>query len=337
MIDDFVAASPTLEKATSAQVIIEGTLTTSGIPLNSEKKIDPCTSVVFKGILINSESMTICVNPSSAQLFLESLRVYTHILESGQDLSLPIRRHLAGVLEGWAQVCQAGKTHVASVWKYLKYGSDLWQVCRDQLLIDLDYWRAQATVWATGDSAGCYPIVNVHTLASTPEAVRIVVTDWSGKDGIGGFHGRLTDPDPEWYSIAEATSDSSSAGELKGFLHVLRLYHRRSIESSCPLSSSSPDKIRLVVWVSDSQSACHAINSGRTHSYGETEAVLHEIFSIAATLELSLLATWTPRVANKISDDLSHYAASLNVSEISGRFSQLPTYITGAGGFPVEQ
>ena len=330
MIDDIMAACPTLEEAIEAQTIIEGIMTECGFTLNASKRINPCQRAVFKGILIDSVDMTICVSAPTAQLFHGSLQAYTSILEAGQDLSEDVTRHMCGVLEGWAQVCQQGKSCVASLWKYLRYGPDLWPVCRVQLLCDLEFWTNKAALWASGDPSGCYPIVNVHTLAKTPGAVEIVVTDWSGSDGMGGVHGPLSSTTPpEYFSLAEAPSDSSFGGELMAFLHVLRRLHLRSTQSS---PSSLGGVTRLVVWISDNEGACHAVNSGRTHSDGEAEAVLHEIFYIAAILDVSLLASWIPRDANQTSDDLSHYAKSLGVREISGLFSELPACITGAGG-----
>ena len=142
------------------------------------------------------------------------------------------------------------------------------------------------------------------------------------------MHGLLTDTNPEYFSLSNTPSDSSFAGELSAFLYVLQ--RDLLLAQSSPPSSPS-DEVRFVIWASDNEGACHAVNSGRTHSEGEAEAVLRQIFSIAATLNRSLLAVWIPRLVNTISDGLSHYAASLGVNEISGRFSQLPSHITGTG------
>ena len=330
--DDYLTVGKDLEEALRTQRIMESTLTDNGFILSESKRVGPVQAATFKGVLLNSVDMTQCVNPAAAELFKNSLAIYISIIENGQDLSWDVTRHVCGVLENWAQLCQEGRDRAASVWQYLKYGPDLWPACRHRLLEDLRWWLMKAELFAVGDAEGCFPLINGSTLADDPDAIMVSVTDYSGPDGIGGISGRLNDRNPRFFSIQHDDplhGMSSFDGELSAFLQELRR-DLNEMSSPDPRGVSSTTPVLVHLWVTDNEGAAYAINSGRC-SEDSGRALMRQIFSIAAGLRRTLVAVWIPREENHVSDKLSHYAALLGVGRIEGVFSDLPDSITGPG------
>jgi len=241
-------------------------------------------------------------------------------------LSEDVSRHICGILENWAQLCQEGRGRVCSSWRYLKYGRDLLPVCRLRLLKDLRWWLAKARLWATGDADGCYPIITGAYLSAHPEAFHVSATDFSGTDGIGGITGNFTDSNPRYFSLDQDDSTrgvSSFDGELFALLHVMR------VEEALSLDATREKPALVELWVTDNQGAAHAINSGRCK--GESgQATIQEIFEIAARLRRNMISVWINRELNTDADDLSHFAKSLGVSQIQGLLSDLSGGIEGS-------
>ena len=330
MIDDFLTIGKDIDEALHNQHIMESTLTNNGFMLSEAKRVGPVQQAVFIGVRLDSVNMTQSVNPASADLFKNSLEVYIEILEQGGALSRDVTRHLCGVLENWAQLCQEGRDRSSLCWQYLCHGSNLWPACRLHLLEDLRWWLEKAALWATGDADGCYPLVTGAYLAEHPESVHVSVTDFSGTDGIGGITGLLTASNPEYFSENQDDSTrgvSSFVGELTALLRVLQEEEAKSLD----LTRAQPSVPVLVeVWLTDSASAASSVNSGRC-SDESGRVLLHEIFAIAARLRRTLLAIWIPREFNTDADNLSHYAALLGVSQTQGHLSDLPSWV--ARGF----
>ena len=263
MIDDFLTIGKDIDEALHNQHIMESTLTNNGFMLSEAKRVGPVQQAVFIGVRLDSVNMTQSVNPASADLFKNSLEVYIEILEQGGELSRDVTRHLCGVLENWAQLCQEGRDRSSLCWQYLCHGSNLWPACRLHLLEALRWWLEKAALWVTGDADGCYPLVTGAYLAEHPESVHVSVTDFSGTDGIGGITGLLTASNPEYFSENQDDSTrgvSSFVGELTALLRVLQEEEAKSLD----LTRSQPSVPVLVeVWLTDSASAASSVNSGR--------------------------------------------------------------------------
>lgn len=328
MIDDYLTTGRDIEEALRNQRIMESTLTNNGFILSESKRVGPVQQAVFIGVKLDSVNMTQSVNPASADLFKNSLEVYIEILEQGGELTGDVTRHMCGVLENWAQMCQEGRDRAYSSWQYLCYGPDLWPACRVRLLDDLRWWSAQATLWAAGDAAGCYPLVTGEYLSKHPEAVHVSVTDFSGTDGIGGISGLLSNPNPEYFSVSQDESMrgvSSFDGELMALRHVLLEEEARSLD---PTREQPSVPVIVELWLTDNRGAAESINGGRCREESG-RALLRDIFAIAARLRRTLLAVWQPRESNTDADKLSHYAALLGVSQTQGYLSDLPSWVTG--------
>ena len=335
ILDDFMAKGDSLEEALYLQSIMENTLKSCGIRLEESKRVNPTREIVFMGIKYNSETMSTSVNPSSAELCAASLEVIINTLEGGGELSDSVAHHMCGKLTDYSKVCQQGKTKIHAAWRYLKYGADLWPSVRVKLIADLKWWIAKLTLWSTGASDGCYPIVNCSTLVDNPTRIGFLISDYSGTDGFGGLSGSLDTIDPRFFALQHPDSrvkESSFVGELKVLLHELT-HDLNEITSSMPSGVTPPPPLPclLLVWVTDNEAAAYAVNSGHcTDDVGH--GILEDIFHIANTLRRSLLAIWVPREENSITDNLSHFASLLNVREIEGRFSDLPAHISDGPG-----
>ena len=331
MIDDYLTVGRDIEEALRNQRIMESTLTDNGFILSEPKRVGPVQQAVFTGVLLDSVNMTQSVNPAAADLFKNSLLVYIEIIEQGGELSVDVTRHMCGVLENWAQLCQEGRDRASSCWQYLCHGPALWPACRLHLLDDLRWWLEKAELWATGDADGCYPLITGAYLSEHPDAIRTSVTDFSGIHGLGGVTGSLTDSNPRYFSICQDDSMrgvSSFDGELMALRHVLREEEALSLKASAAGVQPSSVPVLVELWVTDSASAAFSINSGRCKEESG-RVLLREIFSIAARLRRTLVALWIPREENSTSDKLSHYAHLLGVSQIQGHVADLPSCVTG--------
>jgi hypothetical protein len=218
----------------------------------------------------------------------------------------------------------------------MKHLHDTWPVVRAKFIEDLKWWRIKLNFWKEGGSGCCYPVLNKSTL-DRPGAISLLVSDWSGPDGFGGLSGDLHDPDPRVFSNRHPelhVKDSSFVGELKVLLHDLK-HDLELAASSHPSGNASPPPLPpiLKLFVTDNEAAAFALNKGTCFD-DIGNAVLEEIFELANTLRLPLLAVFLPREYNTIADDLSHFAHLMNVTKFEGRFSDLPAHITmGPGSF----
>ena len=342
IIDDFLIVAADEQEALRSQGVMEDFLTRAGIVLEDTKRGNPSTTTVFSGILYDSIAMTTAVNPPSAGRCALTLEIILEELESGRELSEATIHHIAGKLSDYSKVCEQGKTKIWSTWEYLKYGQDLWPVVRLKMIEDLKWWISKLFFWAGGGTGGCFPVVNRSTLQA-PGAVRFLISDYSGPDGYGGLSGAIEDDNPRFFSAQHpeslsstrtSTTTSSFVGELKVLLCDLE--HEKELASSMSFGTASPPSCPpciLTVWVTDNESAAFAVNSGRCRD-PEGIAILEKCFDIANTLRRSVVAVWVPRVANEITDKLSHFAHSIHCREVVGRFADLPGDIrAGPGGF----
>jgi hypothetical protein len=324
MIDDYFYTGCDESTGLAHQAALQTAFAEVGIPLSADKSQGPKQRAVFNGALLDSVTMSMSINPASAGLFFPCLEAYAALLASGQDLGFDLWRHVAGKLEDFSRIAQCAKPRVGMAWRYLRHGPALWPVCRVILLADLAWWLAHLALWAQGTLTGAeYPIVNAATLALSPSAITVVVTDFSGTDGIGGISGLVGCPS-SFFSRCLATHElgiSSFHGELLGLMESLR---RDSLDPNPP-----PYRPILTIWVTDSQSAALAVNSGRCSTNTDL-TLLSSIFDLAASFPRTILAIWVPRQDNIVADNLSHLASSLSVRSVSGPAAYLSEHFSRA-------
>ena len=133
----------------------------------------------------------------------------------------------------------------------------------------------------------------------------MVQSDAAGEDGLGYYHGVLSEKEPRFYSQQwnlHYTFQSSHNGELQALKCFLE---REGI------------KDRVLIWVSDSLSAVWSVNKGRCHA-DISMVALEEIFNICDERHLQILAVWTPRERNELADYLSHLSHRMFRSNVGG-------------------
>jgi len=312
MVDDWLVAGSNYEEAKAKMQKISSVLESIGLSMAVEK-FDCSQRLVFIGFLIDTVSMTIRIDPVQAEGFKLQLKQYHNILLLEKHLSVSIRRHIAGKLNWYSEVVQTGRLHVHWFWKY---ADDSSTTIEPQLLrsLDLDFvwWIALLDFWAKGHNGGReYPILSGSELVDSPFLLELVQSDASGDDGFGYVYSSLGSDDYHWYSSqwpVDNPCSQSHEGELRALHHFV--LHQ-------------PHVGKIIVWVTDSQSACWSVNRGHC-SDNRAFPYLKEIYEHLDLCCLQLVALWVPRELNEFPDYLSHYATLISRFEISGSFSVDP-------------
>jgi len=115
-----------------------------------------------------------------------------------------------------------------------------------------------------------------------------------------------------WYSSQwpeDNPCSQSHEGELRALHHYV-------------LHQSHTGKV--IVWVTDSQSACWTVNKGHCKD-PRAFPLLMEIYEHLDALSLQIVALWVPRDLNEFPDYLSHYATLISRFDASGSFSIDPS------------
>jgi len=176
-----------------------------------------------------------------------------------------------------------------------------------RLLKDIVYWDSALVSWAADTLSGReFPILNSSIFSRDSHKVMCLMTDASGltTDGFGGVWAWLFDSDFVAFSISWALfcmlAAHSHGQELQALLWWLKNTSVRDI---------------LLIWISDSSSACWSINKGYCANE-ESFLILEEIFTIADAYGIAIVALWEPREHNTCCDVLSHLTALLHRDEI---------------------
>ena len=337
-VDDFYHNAPDDRQMDEDEHTMRADATARGLVLNEAKR-QRGTSVVFWGFTLDSTSMSASVSPDKARGLRLCLAAHMALLQCGGNVPYVGWRSMCGRLEDISQVCQEGKSRVHTSWDYLREGPQLDAAGRVSLLDDLAWWMAQLAVWGAGGPTGCeYPIVNGRMLAANPGMVEFLTTDMSGPDGVGGYHGRMDETDPRFFSAQwpeGAPASASFDGELRGLELFLQRECDAVAQSVVIPTESVTDSPRVLVWVTDSQSAARSVNSGRCSCPRGTVVLRSILRMCAADRPTVLLALWVAREFNHLADRLSHLAALLHRPVVEGRLSEIGALRPHLGGVVV--
>ena len=136
------------------------------------------------------------------------------------------------------------------------------------------------------------------------------MSDSSGDEAFGYFHGVAANGDPAYTSVAWPPGfkpPSSMNGELLALLHFV---------SEMTLTDC------LLVWVSDSLSGVQALNAGRAKQARDLE-IISGILGGCDEARVAVVGLWVPREENTLADYLSHLAVYLGVGRVDGDISDL--------------
>lgn len=92
--------------------------------------------------------------------------------------------------------------------------------------------------------------------------------------------------------------------------------------------TTTTESNKILLWVSDSQSAVYSVNNGSCHEQVSID-LLSSVLSSCDTKHIYIIALWIPREQNLLPDYLSHLAFYINSENTSGRISELSTGSVG--------
>jgi len=307
MVDDWLVTAPTLEEAKSKMTTIATTLESVGLSMAKEK-FDYGQRLVFIGFLIDTVSMTIRIDSVQAAGFRMQLIQYINDLKINHCLPRSILLHVAGKLNWYSEIVQTGRLHVHWLWVYAHSDIPASKRLINAIEEDLIWWSSILKDWADDHGSGKdYAILCGSELVRSPGLLELVQSDASGLDGFGYVWSALDDSEYQWYSSQWPADDvpgngASHEAELRALHHYV---------------VSRPHSGKLIVWISDSQSACWSVNRGHC-SDPRAFPYLKGIYHHCDALSLQIVALWVPRAANQYTDVLSHYSHLLSRSECSG-------------------
>jgi hypothetical protein len=285
--------------------VLEG----SGHSIQMEKN-EVGQRIVYLGILIDSQRMTVSFEPVQARGMSALLQTYLNKIRCGRTIEGGAIRSVAGSLNWYSEVLQSGRLHVRSWWLYSIHKGKITAAIRRKLIADTQWWVCILDEWGRGGVTGReYPIFSASELLSDPNKVYVVQSDASGDDGLGYYHGVLDESEPRFYSQPwdqEHHFQSSHNGELQ----ALRCFLNREGVGN-----------KVLIWVSDSLSAVWSVNKGRCYA-DVSMAALEDILQVCDDRHLQILAVWTPRERNELADYLSHLSTHMLRSRVAGKLHE---------------
>jgi hypothetical protein len=275
--------------------------------------------LVYLGILFDSLRMTMSFDPLSAAGFHSELSLSLSRIAAGDHLTHGEIRHIAGKLSHYSQVCQSGRIHLRWWWIYLHYGSDLSAPGLRNLFEDSKWWLNLLNIWKDAEFSGLeYPIFS-SSVVMKQNMIVILQSDASGPHGFGYISGSIDELDPLFYSARWTPSEEEICNTSSHYAELRALQHYLSITTASQ---------KILLWVSDSQSAVYSVNNGSCHEKVSL-GLLSSVLSTCDYKHIYIIALWVPREKNLLPDYLSHLAFNINSEDTAGRVSSLPSRTAG--------
>jgi hypothetical protein len=318
MVDDVFLARLTEAAARSDLEAAAGMFEAIGLSME-KSKFGLGQSLTFIGILIDSVTMTLRMDPLSAGGFVLQLLEYKTVMQStpgtgAKSLELSDVRHMAGKLNWFSEVIQSGRLHLGAIWSYMQSHPSLTSQRRADVLSEISWWIGVLTLWADEtDAEGQFPIVSGAELLDRPHTVQLCQSDASGTDGFGYVSSYLNQDDFDWKSfrwLAGKVPTQSHQAELQA-LHTFVL-------------QGDHKDICLIIWITDSESGCYSVNRANCRD-PLALPLLKDIYLECDRLGCQLLAVWVPRENNQLADHLSHLSYILCRDSVGGRESSFRT------------
>lgn len=324
MVDDFATVGAAGTQEAQCRIgAMEWVLKECGFSFNSKRRFGQ--QEVLLGIRIDTVAMTLSFDPvQCAGMTTLLTRIRSQVVKHSME-EFYLTRHICGKLNWFSEVVQSGRCHTRSWWIYLKYNTKLEPHLREELIQDTDWWIALLQAWEEGRESVSYPIWSGPSLIDE-DRIYLVRSDASGTDGYGYYHGRLSERNPEYCSEAWHTGRADSNSHLDEITALHQFLCRNA--GDCARM--------LLVWITDSESAAHSLNSGRA-SKAEGQQLIRAILENCDSHRITILALWLPREENVVADYLSHFATYLCRDRADGRLTDLwrgvlaPASAGGAG------
>lgn len=312
MVDDWLTCAPSLEQAKEQMHKLSTMFEKCGFSMSVDK-FQYGQQIVFIGVLIDTETMTMRFDATQARGTRLQLQSYMELITKGRHLDHTTVRHVCGKLNWYSEVVQSGRMHIQSWWDYERNGKRTYQVTLGKLISDTQWWIDLLQVWGCAASGKVeYKILSAEEIRVNPRAMMVVQSDASGTDGFGYYWGYVRQEDLDYRSVRwgeefdpESTSHTFELQALEYFL-----VHDCQAEDA------------ILVWVSDNQGSTWSINKGRSREPAAMN-VISNILHLCDQKRLQLVALWVPRERNELADYLSHLASYLNRDAVAGKVSEL--------------
>ena len=316
MVDDWVTVGSSLDEARSKLKSMEDLLLQTGFTLSDKTKLSQCE--VLLGVTVDTRTMTMRFDRTQARGMKLLLQQQLGIIRDGGSPDHTTSRHIAGKLNWYSEVLQSGRLHLRHWWMYVQHGASLHHHTKVSLIEDTVWWITILEKWERGeDSSLSFPILSPQEILDSPLSTYVLQSDASGTDGFG-FHGSYLEEEDQVYhsfswSLDRPAPASSHAAELVALCVALK-----SI-----LSAPGKTRPRMLVWISDSQSAVHSVNKG-VAKRDEGYEIVREILDWCDDCRTVIVGLWVPREENTLADYLSHLSFSLDRYHVTGRLLSPP-------------
>jgi hypothetical protein len=307
LMDDWLVGGSTEKEARLKMNKISDTLTSIGFTMAKEKsKVGQ--KLVWLGIHIDTTTMTIRIDPLQSKGFLKQLLIYEDSILRKRNLDLATLRHISGKLNWYAEVVSAGRLHIRSLWDYTTAHPRITEDLIERIVRDFRWWRNKLETWSIDrPTVTDYRILNGEEILQYPDQVLICQSDASGTDGYGYAWSTLEDTSYQWYSARWKNPGDTPAQSHEAELRSLHHFVLNKLSAECA----------LVIWITDSESACWTINKGHCAD-PRAWPIVEEIYERLDSFGSQVVALWVPREDNTLTDFLSHFAYTLNRDFVEG-------------------
>lgn len=325
--DDFITAGPDTEKVLRQLREIKDVIESTGM---ATAKDEWGHVLEYLGRVIDLINMRVSISPEKIRgerLLFQ--KYFDEKLSKGLEVPRSVARHYAGLLNWYGEILASARLYSHIWWIYAEKGKRLSHAERHELMTSCTWFLKTLQQLEEGtDADRQYRIYSSAELLANPSSIYCCTSDESGPDGLGFFHGSLTEPNPRfvsvtWEHVSEVDESrdgySSGAKELYALLFALR-------------GELAELRDTIVLWTTDSQAAFYALNKGSSSS-DQCRRIIAATLSLCDERKIYLVALWVPREDNELADFLSHLATTQNRPKVVGRLSDLGGFDgEGSGG-----
>lgn len=308
-MDDFFIVGDSYASCLYNLNFIISILTRHGWSIAEEKTVLPCQVLTFIGIQLDSRTMTLTIEPDKAKAVLFKFESARSALLSRKMIP-SILYSLAGNCMWFASVITVGKLYTRPLFDLLRcvkaqpsaYTSE-WLSLFDKAY---DWWSSTLTKWSSGSLLRS----NVRVIPLQLVKDAIFVQQDAGDEGLGFFTTLVEEgfQRVRWYAclLPNDESTSSTYKELSTFVWAAK--RLREVWAN-----------KLVVAVFDSSAAAFGVNNGSSPSES-CMMLIEELYLLCETLNITVVALWTPRTDNTFADMLTHLCIHNRTTDAEGTF-----------------
>lgn len=299
--DDIFIAGDTEEECRIHMQRAIDIVSSLGWELNTTKTEGPAQKLTFLGVQINTTTLTLDLERTRLEAYLKSVNeILAKRVISAHDL-----QRLAGKLQWLSGVFTQGRTHLSQIYGFVSFltKQGLQEAAPTAALVqELLYWRHHLTLMLQGP----HPGFSRFWSNSLPEPLHIY-SDASGED--------LSDTRGMYKTGFGATCNGIVyQGTWKLLKHKSSAY-AELVPLLLILQHQGPHlRNRVLLVTTDNMSNAYAINRGGGSASKTSKAILQQIFDLASSLNIGLIAQWIPRQYNQFMDDLSKWVPQIQVA-----------------------